>query len=238
MTTLAQIQAHVGIPADGKLGPVTLAAIAKALGMPKDGGAVKAHTLGDNAKFFAAVRKIAGPLDEVQVDTINRLLVAASRWPLSWIAYAFATAWHEARLKPIKEMGSDAYLDKYDTGKLAAALGNTPEDDDDGILYAGRGLVQLTGRRNYSSAGQFLGLDLLKNPDLALAPEVATKILVWGMEGGKFTGRGLDDCLPDRRGTHAQFMQARRIINGTDRAVLIAGHAEKFQAALEAGGWA
>lgn len=33
MTTLAQIQRHVGVEPDGKLGPVTLSAIAKALGM-------------------------------------------------------------------------------------------------------------------------------------------------------------------------------------------------------------
>lgn len=32
MTTLADIQRHLGVPADGKLGPVTLAAIAKAVG--------------------------------------------------------------------------------------------------------------------------------------------------------------------------------------------------------------
>lgn len=33
MVTLAQIQQHLGVEADGKLGPVTLAAIAKALGL-------------------------------------------------------------------------------------------------------------------------------------------------------------------------------------------------------------
>jgi len=33
MTTLADIQRHVSVPADGKIGPVTLAAIAKGLGM-------------------------------------------------------------------------------------------------------------------------------------------------------------------------------------------------------------
>jgi hypothetical protein len=195
------------------------------------------RSLAEPAKFFDGVRKVTGALDTIQVDTINRLLTAAAHWPLSWLAYALATAWHECKLRPIREMGSNAYLDKYDTGNLAAALGNTPEDDDDGILYAGRGLVQLTGRRNYRSAGEFLGLDLLKNPDLALVPEVATKILVWGMEGGKFTGRALDDYLPNRLGTMAQFLDARRIINGTDKAALISSYAEKFQDALEAGGW-
>lgn len=199
--------------------------------------ATTSHTLTDPAKFFAGVRQITGSLDTVQVDTIERLLTAAKHWPLSWLAYALATAWHECKLRPIHELGGRAYLSKYDTGKLAEALGNTPEADGDGILYAGRGLVQLTGRRNYRSAGEHLGLDLLKNPDLALVPEVATKILVWGMEGGKFTGRALDDYLPARLGTREQFAAARRVINGTDRANLIGGYAERFQDALEAGGW-
>jgi len=35
-----------------------------------------------------------------------------------------------------------------------------------------------------------------------------------------------------------QFTHARRIINGTDKAVMIAGYAAKFQDALIAGGWA
>jgi putative chitinase len=235
MTTLADIQKHVGVPADGKLGPITLNAIAKALGIAD---VVREYKLTDPDRFYTGVRLVTGSLQPVQFQTIESLLEAAKHWPLSWLAYGLATAWHEARLKPIKELGSDAYLDKYDTGKLAEALGNTPEDDDDGILYAGRGLVQLTGRRNYRNAGGFLGLDLLTNPDLALDPVNATRILVWGMEGGEFTGRGLKDFLPDRRGTVTQFTNARRIINGTDKAALIAGYAEKFQTALEQGGWA
>lgn len=36
MTDLRTIQAHVGVPADGILGPATLAAIGKALGVPAD----------------------------------------------------------------------------------------------------------------------------------------------------------------------------------------------------------
>lgn len=232
MTTWAEIQRHVGVPADGIPGPATAAAVAKALGMEG-----KRNTLTDPIAFFAAVRDITGPLDQTQVDVVNAMLRGGVHWSLSWMAYAFATAWHEARLRPIHELGGPNYLSKYDTGPLAAALGNTPEADGDGILYAGRGLVQLTGRKNYREAGKMLGVDLLAKPDLALDLSNAARILVWGMEGGKFTGKGLADYLPSWRGTLDQFKQARRIINGTDRADDIAALANRFQAALQKGGW-
>lgn len=212
-----------------------------AFGVPRDEIVVegrRVHRLADAHLFFDGVRKVTGALNSRQAETINALLTAAAHWPLSWLAYALATAHHEARLEPIHEKGGKAYLSKYDTGKLAAALGNTPAADGDGILYAGRGLCQITGRANYEKAGKFLGLDLLGKPDLALEPEHATRILVWGMESGAFTGKALKDYLPDRRGTHSQFVQARRIINGTDKADLIAGYADKFQVALSAGRWA
>lgn len=213
-----------------------------AFGAKREGGIVvggrATHKLADPAAFFVAVRKITDEVDQEQVDVINAMLEAAAHWRLSWLAYGLATAWHECELRPIHERGGRAYLDKYDTGRLAARLGNTPDDDDDGILYAGRGLVQLTGRRNYREAGKFLGLDLLGQPDLALDRGHATRILVWGMETGTFTTKALRDYLHNDIGTHDEFVSARRIINGTDKAHTIAGYAERFQAALKAGGWA
>lgn len=187
--------------------------------------------------FYGIVRGITGPLDQDQVDSIEAILAGAAAWPLSWVAYALATAWHESRLRPIREMGGDAYLAKYDTGPLAKILGNTPERDGDGIKYAGRGFVQLTGRTNYRKAGKALGLDLLANPDLALPIENAARILVWGMSTGAFTGKALRHYLPDPKGAFTQFQSARRIVNGTDKSALIANHALHFQGALEAGGW-
>jgi len=196
------------------------------------------HALERPKQFFDRARLVVGNFDQTQVETINRLTEKAAHWPLCWLAYGLATAWHEARLKPIKERGSAAYLSKYDTGRLARALGNTPEADGDGIKYAGRGLVQLTGRTNYKKAGDFLGLDLITNPDLALEPENAAAILVWGMEHGAFTGKGLANYLPGWRGNYSQFRQCRKIINGMDRATDIAKYAEQFQEALQLGGWA
>jgi putative chitinase len=68
----------------------------------------------------------------------------------------------------------------YDTGKLAERLGNTPEDDDDGRLYKGRGLIQLTGHDNYELYGEYVGIDLLKTPQLvATRTDLCTDVAGW-----------------------------------------------------------
>jgi putative chitinase len=177
--------------------------------------------------FYAHVRELTGALDHVQVEVIEQLLPAASAWPISWLAYGLATAWHEARLTPQAEWGKGA-------GHPYARLGKY------GHAQYGRGLVQLTWDRNYEWADKRLELHgaLLKNFDLALQPAIAVGVLVHGMEEGAFTGRGLAHYLPDPIGTLEQFEAARHIINGSDRAELIAGHAVRFQAAIIAGGWA
>ncbi|WP_329743301.1 XVIPCD domain-containing protein [Dyella sp. A6] len=49
----------------------------------------------------------------------------------------------------------------------------------DGYKYRGRGYIQLTGKDNYTAAGQALGLDLVHDPDMAAKPENAERIAVW-----------------------------------------------------------
>ena len=181
--------------------------------------------------FFAHIRPMfGGSLDQSQVDGIEALIAATDGLPISHRAYLLATAKHETgdTMQPITEYGGRKYFDKYDTGKLAKALGNTPEADGDGYKYRGRGYVQITGRVNYSKAGDWLKLDLLGNPELALQPTIAAQILVRGCSNGWFTGKKLSDYLP------GDYVNARRIVNGTDRAELIAAHARAFEAALMA----
>lgn len=217
------LQHWAGVAEDGVFGPQTLEAMLVKAGLVEG---PKMRSIHNIEGFFHAVRGITGSLSQAQVDTINGLLSAASHWPIGWMAYGFATAWHEARLAPIEEYGKGSGHAYGKPGKY-------------GQPQYGRGLVQLTWDANYERADKELGLGgkLLQDFSLALKPEIAADILVGGMEAGWFTGKKLADYIGDR-GTPGGFTGARRIINGTDRAALIAGYAEKFQEALDAGGWA
>lgn len=165
-------------------------------------------------------------------------------WSTADLAYGLATAWHETAhtMQPVKEFGGPEYLRRmYDiTGRrptMARQMGNTVPGD--GVRYAGRGFVQLTWKSNYARAGAKLDLPLVGNPDLAMELRHAGAIMAWGMAQGWFTGKRLRDYLPARGPAMLpQFIEARRIINGTDRAADIAAFAVDFQEAVIAGGWA
>ncbi|MFG0862623.1 glycoside hydrolase family 19 protein [Pseudomonas sp. CJQ_13] len=89
---------------------------------------------------------------------------------------------HESgQLRYMRELGNDGYLSKYDTGRLAQRLGNTPEADGDGQLYRGRGLIQVTGRANYEACSEALFGDsrLLNTPELLEHPVYAVMSAGW-----------------------------------------------------------
>lgn len=96
--------------------------------------------------------------------------------------------------------------------------------------FYGRGYVQLTWEGNYEHYGRKLGVDLVGNPDLALEPENAMFILIDGMKTGAFTGKKLADYI-NEEGT--DFVNARRVVNGLDRAEHIAALAEKWAGQIE-----
>jgi len=190
----------------------------------------------DLSAFFNAWRARFGRLQQGQVEGIEFLItrMAGDALPLTHAAYMLATAWHEtaATMQPITEYGGRRYFNKYDTGRLAARLGNTPEADGDGYLYRGRGYVQITGHDNYARFSDLLGIDLTGTPDLALEPATAYQIMHFGMRDGLFTGRKLGDYL---NSAHSDYFHARRIVNGLDRAREIAAYARLAEQSLEAG---
>ncbi len=91
--------------------------------------------------------------------------------------------------------------------------------------YYGRGYVQLTWDRNYELYGSILGLDLIDEPDYALRHDVSVFVIAHGMKMGGFTGRKLEDYITRNK---TDFVNARRVINGTNKAYEIAALAEEY----------
>ncbi len=123
-------------------------------------------------------------------------------------AYVLATAYHETNhtMKPVRE----AYW----------LSENWRRDNLRYYPFYGRGYPQLTWDYNYKKAGKILGVDLFNNPDLALQPDIASKVAVIGMRDGWFTGKKMSD--------YSDFVGMRRVVNGKDKAALIAGYADDY----------
>jgi hypothetical protein len=84
-------------------------------------------------------------------------------------------------------------------------------------------------QRLRDSYGQVV--DLEANPERAKDTLTAYRIMSLGMRDGLFTGRSLRHYI---NGAKCDYVNARRIINGTDKAQAIAGYAAKFERILRA----
>ncbi|WP_043973761.1 MULTISPECIES: chitinase [Acinetobacter] len=167
---------------------------------------------------FDLLRKNFGKLSQSQVNGINFLIsVLAEDQTITFaqMAYILATAWHETAktMQPVIEYGSEKYLKSKQY-----------------YPYIGYGYVQLTWLANYKRMGDYLKIDLVKNPKLALQADIAARVMIVGMKKGMFTGKRLTDYINQDK---KDYINARRIINGMDKAELVAGYAEIFEQALQ-----
>jgi putative chitinase len=165
--------------------------------------------------FYDRIRRavFGGRLTAGQVEGVSKILAFRDQmWPGmsdDELAYVLATTVHETAhtMQPITERGSQKYLRSKPYWP-----------------WIGRGLVQITWERNYK-------LFRIDNPDDALKWPVALDVMFRGMVKGMFTGKKLADYIvPGRK---PNYIGARRIINGTDRAKLVAGYAFSFQDAFK-----
>jgi predicted chitinase len=110
--------------------------------------------------------------------------------------------------------------------------------------FFGRGFLQITHEENYRKAGNAVGVDLVKDPTLALDPVISAKIAVMGMKEGWFTRKRLSDYITLSR---SDYIGARAIVNG-DKAKrpkgsketigqIIAARSRSYDAALKAEGY-
>lgn len=131
---------------------------------------------------WIAIAKVMCPrTPPVNIDLVMPKIIEAMTDDLAdeeLLLYAIATVrvetWAENFLptdeKPSKFSGKNFEL--YDGRK---DLGNLSPGD--GAKFKGRGLIQLTGRSNYTQIGRRIGVDLVNSPELANDPAIAAKIL-------------------------------------------------------------
>ena len=185
----------------------------------------------DRDKFFTSVREnlFEGVLSQQQVDGMNYLLDTWENYfvdsDIRWLAYALATAYHETAymMQPIEEYGRGS---GKEYGKPTG-----PHNE----IYFGRGHVQLTWISNYEKGEKRLKeiydveAPLVEYPHRMLEDEPSALVLFDGMKEGWFTGVGLPTYFNE---TTEDPYNARKIVNGLDKADTIKGHYYKFKDAL------
>jgi hypothetical protein len=101
--------------------------------------------------------------------------------------------------------------------------------------HHGRGHTQITWLRNYEKVKTETGMDVVSNPEMLLTDSyLSATAMVVGMIEGWFTGKKLSDYITLKK---SNYVGARRIINGTDKAHAIAELAREYEAQLLADGY-
>lgn len=113
------------------------------------------------------------------------------------IAAFLAQVGHESgHLRYTEELDSgEAYEGRMDLGNICPG---------DGVKYKGRGLIQLTGRRNYELISKDYDEDFVQNPELLSLPRYAAMSATW-----YWNKKGLN-ALADE----SKFREITRKING------------------------
>jgi putative chitinase len=190
----------------------------------------------DRKTFFAYARRapFGNRLSRQQVEGLDALLDEWETGRYGHDARHFsnvcAQVFHETggRMSPVREgfAKSDAAA-----RRVVARRRYGKPDPATGQVYYGRGAIQLTWAENYRRLGKALNLRLYERPDLALDLRTSALIALKGMAEGLFTGKKLQDFFNDDLDDP---VGARAIVNGRDKADLIASYHAQFLGAVKA----
>ncbi|WP_137726064.1 glycoside hydrolase family 19 protein [Prescottella subtropica] len=101
----------------------------------------------------------------------DALAKAAIDTPLRKAAFIAQLVVESDSFRTFEEYASGrAYEGRSDLGNVAPG---------DGERYKGRGAIQVTGRHNYQSVSDYLGIDFVANPELMATPENAFETAAW-----------------------------------------------------------
>jgi len=185
-------------------------------------------------QFFNTIRPLFNSLNQSQVEGIDFILDYWSKQTevtdLRQFSYILGTIHHEtgATMMPIEEWGKGK-------GKLYGTnvkMNKRPYYDRLAVFY-GRGYTQNTWYENYEKLTKenTHDWDFLDKPELLLQPEPSIWATFYSMRTGLYTGRKLSDYFNEHT---CDWFNARKIVNGIDRAKLIADYSQVYYKALTA----
>lgn len=195
----------------------------------------------DLPTFYTYVRKspFGGRLTKEQVNGTEELLAAWRTYgdgDNRKLAYILAGVFHETggRMVPVREgfATTDAGARRavkrlFDQGRIKTNYA-LPVN---GVSYYGRGRIQNTWQKNYVKLAERFGVPLAADPDLLIRDgALDARVTVVGHMEGIWTGKRLDAYF---NGNTSDPKNARRVVNGTDKASLIATYYEAFLAAIK-----
>jgi len=177
----------------------------------------------------AIVSPSPAPSDEIARALGRSLKLAGIQGQGEAIAYLAQLGTESGGFKYLAEIWGPSAAQLTYEGR--DGLGNT--EPGDGYKFRGRGWIQITGRANYRKAGEYLGVDLENNPDLASDPDLASEIAAWYWKTRVAPKVERIQAAPlSDPGQLATFTRITKLINGGTNG--LADRKRRFEAGLAA----
>lgn len=186
-------------------------------------------------QFYTKIKEV-DLFKKIYVPQVEGIEAILNEWEVNkflvdtrWLAYILATVYHETgkTMQPIEEYGKGKGKPYGQKLKYGGGPGKRVPYSKPDKIYFGRGHTQNTWFEIYDklTKANKNGWDFLNNPELLLSMRPSVWATFYGMTTGLYTGKKLADYFDNKK---EDWFNARRIINGVDKAELIAGYGRGF----------